>query len=353
LDLKRFHDIDFILVGQGIAGSILAHQIIERGKKVLVYDTPDKNQSSLVAAGLFNPITGRKLVKTWKADQLFPFLIRYYKDLENNLGSVFFHPMPIYRPFLSIEEKNEMIFRSGFDELASCVDKILPYPPGNFPQSSGLGGLLIKNSGYLDIPSLISSMREFIRSRGELREESFEYEKLEVLDESIRYKNFKAGKIIFCEGYHVNQNLLFKWLPFRPVKGEMLMIESEIQLEFIYNRKIFILPVQEGLFKVGSTYDWDYRDVHPSEKARKYLEEKLNQILSVKYNVIRQIAGIRPATKDRRPFIGMHPEYPSVGIFNGLGSKGVTLSPYFAHRFVEFLLEDMKLDKEVNIKRYY
>jgi glycine/D-amino acid oxidase-like deaminating enzyme len=143
------------------------------------------------------------------------------------------------------------------------------------------------------------------------------------------------------------------WLPFRPVKGEILMIDPEIQIDFIYNRKIFILPYKKGLYKVGSTYTWDYMDVLPTEEAKNFLEEKLNQIFRVKYNVVAHFAGIRPATKDRRPFIGMHPDYPFVGIFNGLGSKGVSLGPYFAQQFVGYLLKDKELDKEVNINRYY
>lgn len=307
----------------------------------------------MVAAGLFNPITGRRFVKTWKADQLFPYLDDYYRKLEIELQSKFLRHLPIFRPFFTIEEKNEMISKTNLQELGAYVDQILHFSPGNIDLNNDLGGLLLRNTGYLDIPCLINSMREFIRSMGELREEAFEYEQLEILPKGIRYKDFTAEKIIFCEGAHASNNPFFKWLPFRPVKGEILMIRPEIQIDFIYNRKIFVIPYKEGLSKVGSTYTWDYSDVHPTEEGKNYLEEKLNQISRVKYNVVGHFAGIRPATKDRRPFVGMHPDYPSIGIFNGLGSKGVSLGPYFAQQFVGYLLKDKELDKEVNINRYY
>ena len=353
MDLKRFTQKEFILVGQGIAGSILAHQLIKADKRVLIYDTPEKNYSSMVAAGLFNPITGKRFVKTWKADLLFPFLDDYYRKLEIDLQSKFFSHIPIFRPFLTIEEKNEMISKTNLRELGAYVDQILHFSPGNIHINNDLGGLFLRNTGYLDIPCLINALREFIRSKGDLREETFEYEQLEILPKGIRYKDFTAEKIIFCEGAHASNNPFFRWLPFRPVKGEILMIDPEIQIDFIYNRKIFILPYKEGLSKVGSTYTWDYSDVLPTEEGKKYLEEKLNQISQVKYNVVGHFAGIRPATKDRRPFVGMHPDYPSIGIFNGLGSKGVSLGPYFAQQFVGYLLKDKELDKEVNINRYY
>jgi len=353
LDLKRFSEIDFILVGQGIAGSILAYLIIKAGKKVLVFDTPQNNHSSVVAAGLFNPVTGRKFVKTWMAEHLFPFLIHFYQNLERDLDSEFFHPMPIFRPFLSMEDKNAMISRYQAGDLEPFGDRILSSPPGNFPPPNDLGGIKIKQSGYVDLPRLLASLKDFIWSHGKIREELFDHKEMEITGKRIGYKDLCAEKVIFCEGSQACNNPYFRWLPFRPVKGEILTIDAEIRFDFIFNRKIFILPLQEGLYRVGATYDWDYYDMSPTLKAKKYLEEKLNQFFPVNYKVVNHEAGIRPATRDRRPFVGLHPEHTKLGIFNGLGSKGVTLSPYFAHQYVDYLLKDKELDKEVNINRFY
>ena len=43
------------------------------------------------------------------------------------------------------------------------------------------------------------------------------------------------------------------------------------------------------------------------------LENKLKAILDVNFKTIDHFAGIRPATKDRRPFIGTHPEFENIG----------------------------------------
>ncbi len=345
--------MDFILIGQGLAGSLMAYELMRAGKKILVYDHPVKKQSSMVAAGLFNPITGRRFVKTWQADHLFPFLTDYYTKLEKELNSKFFYLLPLFRPFLSIEEKNEVIAKTNPEELGPFVDQIIHLPPENLPLLNSLGGIFLKNTGYLDIPYLLKSIRKSIQSKKAFREEVFEHVHLETLENGIRYKEFTAEKIVFCEGIHAADNPFFKWLPFRPVKGEILMIDPEIQIDFIYNRQIFIFPIQKGLYKLGATYDWHYTHVNPTEEAKKYLEEKLNRNFKVKYNVVEHLAGIRPATRDHRPFAGLHPDFPALGIFNGLGSKGVSLAPYFVHQFVEYLLKGKELDKEVNIKRYY
>ena len=64
--------IDFLLIGQGLAGSALGYRLKKAGKKIKLIDLPSENKSSRVAAGLYNPVTGRKMVKTWNADLLSP-----------------------------------------------------------------------------------------------------------------------------------------------------------------------------------------------------------------------------------------------------------------------------------------
>ena len=75
-------EIDFLLIGQGLAGSALGYRLKKAGFKIKLLDQPDLNQSTKIAAGLYNPVTGRKMVKTWNADQLFPEIEPFYQELE-------------------------------------------------------------------------------------------------------------------------------------------------------------------------------------------------------------------------------------------------------------------------------
>jgi glycine/D-amino acid oxidase-like deaminating enzyme len=88
-------------------------------------------------------------------------------------------------------------------------------------------------------------------------------------------------------------------------------------------------------------------------EGRQFLEEKMKERLKKNYEVLDQQAGVRPATDDRRPFVGVHPEHSNVAIFNGLGTKGVTLAPFFAAELADFLESGKEINPEANISRYF
>lgn len=114
------------------------------------------------------------------------------------------------------------------------------------------------------------------------------------------------------------------------------------------------MPVGGQQFRMGATYDWNNLDETPTEQARQELCGKLEQIYSGDYRIVRHEAGIRPTTHDRRPVMGMHPEHQQLGIFNGLGSKGCMLGPYFARLFAASFRDGAALNfPEVSLNRYF
>ena len=89
-----------------------------------------------------------------------------------------------------------------------------------------------------------------------------------------------------------------------------------------------------------------------TEKGKTELVDKLKKVLKIPFEIVNHQAGIRPTVNDRRPLIGLHPKHPTLAIFNGLGTKGVMLAPYFAQQFYSFLEENNVLEQEVDIKRF-
>ncbi len=346
-------EVDYMIVGQGIAGTVLADHLMNDGFSVLVFDDPSHSNSSRVAGGLYNPITGRKMVKTWLADELFPYLIDYYKDLETRIGSEFLVDVPIYRPFVSIEELNEWMGKSSEPAFQPFIREV--YGSSKFGKHirDKFGGLLLNQSGYLNTGGMIESFRAYLSGKNALREQSFDPENLELKEGGVAYGAYTAGKVIFCDGPLTASNRFFSWLPLSPVKGELLYIKVSEAFEAIYNRGVFIIPIGDGICKVGATYDHINLNRMATEKARKQLIEKLDGLIDIPYEVVDQVAGIRPATKDRRPFIGIHPEHAQIGIFGGLGTKGVSLAPYFARQFVEHMTKSEELKMEANIQRFF
>lgn len=343
---------DFIIVGQGLAGSVLAYTLIKRGFRILVFNTARRNTASHVAAGLYNPITGRKMVKTWMADELFPYLESFYRQVEAETGTKFLHKKPIYRPFLNIEEQNDWMGRSGNNQFTPYVQQIARESIYGADVHDPYGGLVLKNAGYLDIPLFTESIRHLLVEQNSYLQETFYFSKLKIKDTEVEYDRYKARKVVCCDGTEGNNNPYFEWLPFTPVKGELLHIVTEKPLEMIYNRGVFVLPTP-AYCKVGATYDHHELSDQITAKARSYLLEKLSILLKTPYKVINQVAGIRPATQDRRPFVGLHPVLKPLAIFNGLGTKGVSLAPYFASQMADLLSNGMALTQEVDISRYY
>ncbi len=344
--------IDYIIVGQGLAGTALAYILHKTGKKIAVIDQDSEQTSSKVAAGLYNPITGRKLVRTWKANELFPFLETFYQDLELVTKQKFLFDLPIYRPFFSVEQQNEWMAKSENDEYSQFVKKT-SFDPKYEAVHNDSGGVELAHSGYLEVPVYLMALRNYFIQNELLISEQFDFNQLELFDRHVEYKNIRASKIIFCEGPRASENPYFNWLPFSLVKGEILTFKSNLQIDNIVNRGVFVIPRGHETFRTGSNYNNNDRSWDVTEKGRQEIEERLKQLISCDYEVISQKAGIRPATRDRKPFIGLHPKYETIGIFNGLGTKGVSLAPYFAQQFCNYLESDEQLDSEVNISRYF
>ncbi len=338
-------------MGQGLAGSCLALRLLAQGKRIVVFDQPKQNRSSAVAAGLFNPITGKLLTRTWLVDTIFPELYNFYQHAEHSLSQKFFYSQPLYRPFLTIEEQNEWMGISADSGMQHYVDKI--FSSSKFQQvNDPMGGILLKQCGYLDVVKFMHSVKEFLYANHAYQQEVFDEQLLLVNSDGVSYKEVEAAKIIFCNGVDLLKSHRFGNVPVRLLKGETLTIELEQAPELIFNRGVYIVPLAENHYRVGATYETKNLTEGTTNEARAELTQKLNDLIKMPYRVISQDWGFRPTTPDRRPILGEHPESKNVIIFNGLGTKGVSLAPYFSAQLASWLLGNGEIQKEVNIKRF-
>ena len=346
---------DYLIIGQGLAGSLLAWRLIQRGRRVVVVDNDFRSSSSTVAAGLINPVTGKRLVKTVGVDDYLPVARATYHELERLLGTTLLVDKPMLRLFHSEGDRKQWqkrLQQGGYDDyLGGTINPDeLPSP---VKSSHGAGRQL--QSAYLRTGPLLRGLRNWLAEQGAYRQAEFAYDELVLGDEGVRWRELSAGRVIFCEGYKGASNPWFSWLPFQPAKGEFLTLKSDTPLpDCIINSGRWLMPRGDGYYRAGASYDHQQLDEGATEEARAMLLAALPGFLSPppEFEVVAQQAGVRPTTSDRQPFIGTHPGHPQLMIFNGFGSKGSLLIPWHTSRFVEHLLDNQPLPAMADTQRY-
>lgn len=329
------HDIDVLIVGQGLAGSLLYHELEKRMLSACVISSSQIPAATKVAAGMVNPLVFKRVVPSWMAVETYPIMYQTYAEIEAKLGKKLFYELPILK-LIGEKELDWWLERSKDPAVSKFIDSIEEYPKYIGIQDYRACAK-IRQCGYLDAASFLIHYRNYLTTAGKLLDEVFSYEQLKINDNRILYKSIRCNKLVFCEGVHAMKNPFFKHVVFYPTKGEVLSFEdNNLEFDAIINKDVFIMP-RSGSFLSGSTYirsdlTWD-----PSLEGRDQIINKLSKILNKNPTKITLQAGVRPTIKDRRPVLGLHPKHQNIGIFNGLGTKGVSLAPYFANIMAELI----------------
>jgi glycine/D-amino acid oxidase-like deaminating enzyme len=344
--------VDYLIVGQGICGTMLSWFLHQEGKSFLVVDDGNERSTSKVAAGIINPVTGRRYTTSWMIDVIMPFAERTYQSIGSYLDSQFIHQKNIIDFFPSPQARDIFI-----EKLVKDDTYLHSYPDQNhfnqnFNYDFGCGEI---NPAYVvNLQLLIASWRKKLHDLNSVLEDRFDTEQLEVGTDKVTYKDVEAEKVIFCDGAAAIDNPWFSLLPWSLNKGEALVIESrELINQHIFKRGMLLAPLAvQHTFWVGSNYIWNYKDAEPSEAFREQMTAHLKNWLKVPFEVLFHKAAIRPATVERRPFVGLHPLHPNVGIFNGMGTKGTSLAPFFANQLVHHLVHHLPITPEADVQRF-
>ena len=339
----------FLLIGQGIAGTVLAWALKKQGAQVYIADGNLPGGSSLAAAGIINPVTGKRFVKSWRFDDFFPAAKSAYQDLEKDLNTRIWSEQPIVRLLNTPGEANDWSARCALPDYADHLSESDDAGDWTEMIRPGFRFGLIRRAARVDFPALISAFRTKVVAEGVFLQKNIEYEAIEGLTDEY-------DGIIFCEGYRGQENPFFPNLPWQLAKGEALLLrfhtESAGKAGQMLKKNMTLVPVGDNLIWAGGSYQWHYPDLLPSENEKTYILSHLAEMLGAPFEIVGHVAGVRPTVKDRRPFLGRSPLHPNVLIFNGLGTKGALLAPYWAEHFAEYLIRERPLDKEVDIGRF-
>lgn len=343
-------DIDYLIVGQGIAGSVLSFLLAEQGKSLMVIDEILPNTSSRVAAGIINPVTGARFVKSWKIEELATHYSRFYARFEALTGKKVFKEMPIIKALQTIKQENDWFSRAAQDGWRVYMpDETPDIPPSVFRKYHCL--VTIAKGGRVDTALLIETWRDYLMAKNAFRKEKFDYDALQMQTDGIVYKDLRPKKIIFCEGARAADSPLWGALPFQLSKGEHLTVAIKNYAfdDFLLKDAVYIVPNADKTYWVGATNDFNDNSPSPTAAMQLLLESDLQESFAIDYDVVGHRAAIRPSTKSRRPFIGAHADYPSLYLMNGLGTKGASLAPFVAQSLLDFIEKGIAIDPEMQI----
>ncbi|MAQ70077.1 MAG: FAD-dependent oxidoreductase [Flavobacteriales bacterium] len=345
-------NVDFIIVGQGIAGTCFAFELIKNQKSFIIIDKVEDNSSSKVALGVYNPLVLKWFTKVWKADEQISYFYKFYNEIEHFLKHNFIENEGIYKYLKTVYAQNMWLSKSPskhkFDYMSQ---KILTINKEGLINTNFYG--LVKKAGRIDIPLLLRLFKNHYVDKKILIEEDFNYEKLVFEHEGLYYNNIFSKNIIFCEGVKLFHNPYFKYLNLKPTKGEILAIYCKgLSLKNILHSRFLLIPLGNDYYSVGATYDWNNLDNLCTAEAKAEIKSMLDQTLKLPYKIISQRSGIRPSTFDRRAIVGRHNQYKNMYILNGLGTRGVLLSPYLSKCLVDYIYYNGVIDSDVDVKRF-
>ena len=343
--------LDYLVVGLGLAGVTFCHTL-EKNKKTFKVITDRSQRSSWVAGGLYNPVILKRFKPAWRATEQIELLKPFYRELEEKLEVKLDYPIPVLRRFVSAEEQNLWFEAADKPELSAFMSLKLR-PDHNTAINAPFGYGEVLGTGRIDTKALVEGYAQYLQKSGKIDYLSLEYNALSIEKDGVSYGGIKAANIVFAAGYGLHEDPYFNYLPLQGTKGELLTLKiPDLDEKSVIKSSVFIIPLEDDLYRIGATYKWKDKTNVPTTEAREELLEKLNSFLECNYEVVDQIAGIRPTVTDRRPLVGRHPDQSNLYVLNGFGSRGVMIGPYASSKLFNLIEAGEALPEDMDIKRF-
>jgi len=347
-------ELDFLIVGQGLAGSLLAWHLHRQGLSVSITHDPEYSGASRVAGGMINPITGLRLALTENISQQLDAANNLYQQVAEFFDTPVFYSRKIARLFRNEQEQDWYRKRKSQSRFNDYLGDHFIMATQDIPIKHDLGGFYIRQGGYLDTVKCLDLLRQYFVSNNMAVERAVVHNELDINTDILQWQGLQARNVIFCEGARMLSNPWFNWLPLQALHGDILTLSGpEIHNNTILNFGHWLLPLQGNTYRYGATMHADHTDPAPVPAGRTQLLTELNSRTAGKpFTCLSHSAGVRPATRDRMPFIGVHPQYGQLFTFNGFGSKGSLTIPYYLQQFTRLLGQQESVDADCDIARY-
>lgn len=345
---------DFLIVGLGFSGIAFSWELEKRNISYAVVDQGSNNSASQISGGLIHPVTGRKYQLQWNIQELTEIIKTEYDLLSQKFGTEFISEhrlLKIHKSEEALEEwqliKNKVRIAGYLDPdfSAQYLSRFIDYR---------FGYLLVKPVFQINTELLISTYTDFLLNENKLFREKLHYTDIKISPDYFEWKSNQFKYLVFCEGADALQNPFFNMIQFKPAKGERMIIKlPNFQTDLVLQKNILVIPLGNESYWAGATNTWNDLSSAPTIEGKNELETGLKDLFKIPFEVIQHEAAIRPTIKDRVPVVGKHPSINNMFVLNGMGTKGASLSNYYAQQLIENILNGKEINKEANINRFY
>lgn len=318
----------------------MALNLHAKGEKVLLIGHPNGDRCSSVAAGLMNPIVPKGVASTWKRDEIFSQILPYYQNLQRLLKTEVLQQINIHQLMSNASMRNEWQKACEKIENKAVVEE----------REDGV--FEIKPVYRLNVSLFLEATKRYFNERKVYVERDLNHADIRC-DKIIEYGEYSSDKLLFCEGHELMNNPFFNYLPLSHSSGVIgeYSLDHTFSLAHIIRRKKWCIPTKKGTYLVGSTFVNNDFSLSPTEREQNEIEEDLSN-WTKNFQCKKLNKGLRPIVGDRRPLLGKHHKYSNLFVYNGLGSKGCSLSALFCPMLTEHMMNNGSLLPDVDIKRF-
>jgi hypothetical protein len=228
-----------LITGFGYAGASLSYFLSQKGFEVTVFDTFNEksNTSTRVSAGVLLPITGKRKVLSFNVQNVLPFALSYYQELQDKSALTLLHTLDICYINNSYKDVNDWYGRSSNPEYSNYIRDF--HKDIHKTIKSLYGGFIISNSGFVDSLNVLRACQKLLINSVYFESRILDYEKIIICNDHIEYEGRYFDKLIICDGFSHFKNPFFDKISFKPVKGEIVdFVSNELSQKYIINGNI-------------------------------------------------------------------------------------------------------------------
>lgn len=303
--MKSVHSI---IIGQGVAGTIVALELAKRNADFIVIDDERANTASTVAGAVLNNYNVRKRASNLSDKQNFDRAIEYYRSIDQQYGVCKLS----CKQLLLLDDQSESVI---------------------FPSNSSNNVIIDEPLYILNARTWLDFFKTMFIESERYQKETFNINHLVKKHNKYIWGNYAAERIYICNGAAGRLDAILESAKWVKNKGDALIVRiPELSSQYIYQyRDLRLVPLKDDIFWLGTQHKWDFDTLTPDNVWAEHQVSLLQKILNLPFEILEHLYAERPTTSGQKPII--RSISPGIEVINGLGSKGfmraATLIPDF------------------------